>query len=50
MDKQGQFVGMVWGKLGDGSTGFTPTDYIFKWIERHFRNQLKAEYTVDVMK
>jgi len=50
MDRQGQLVGMVWGKLGDGSTAFTPAEYIFKWVGRHFQNQLKGEYTVGVLK
>ena len=54
MDKKGEFVGMVWGKLGDGSTAFTPAEYIFKWVGRHFKKQLKdeaqAEFTVDILK
>jgi hypothetical protein len=50
MDKQGQLVGMVWGKLGDGSTAFTPAEYIFKWVGRYFRDKLEGECTVDVLK
>jgi hypothetical protein len=52
MDKTGQLVGMMWGKLSDNTTAFTPADYLFKWIQRHFQEKLgsttETEFTVRI--